>query len=90
MFQLSKSHLTWNKSSQKSTINSHLWDFLYIVIFVYSYYVNRNTMSKRVTIMIDDDLDKKLRLLQAKLIQQNQTSYSYSKVLNESLRKVLK
>ncbi|MCV0373244.1 MAG: hypothetical protein K5793_06785 [Nitrosarchaeum sp.] len=47
-------------------------------------------MSKRVTIMIDDDLDKKLRLLQAKLIQQNQTSYSYSKVLNESLRKVLK
>jgi hypothetical protein len=44
-------------------------------------------MSKRVTIMIDDDLDKKLRLRQAKMIQQEQTSYSYSKVLNESLRK---
>jgi hypothetical protein len=29
-------------------------------------------MSKRVTIMIDDDLDKKLRLRQAKLIQQEQ------------------
>jgi len=27
-------------------------------------------MSKRVTIMIDDDLDKKLRMRQAKLIQQ--------------------
>lgn len=27
-------------------------------------------MSKRVTIMIDEDLDKKLRLRQAKLIQQ--------------------
>ena len=38
-------------------------------------------MSKRVTIMIDDDLDKKLRLRQAKLIQQEQSSYSYSKVL---------
>ncbi len=47
-------------------------------------------MSKRVTIMIDDDLDKKLRLRQAKLITQEQTSYSYSRVLNETIRKVLK
>jgi len=47
-------------------------------------------MSKRVTIMIDEDLDKKLRLHQAKMIQQNKSSYSYSRVLNESLRKVLK
>ena len=47
-------------------------------------------MSKRVTIMIDEDLDKKLRLHQAKMIQQEQTSYSYSKVLNEILRKSLK
>ncbi|EGP94487.1 MULTISPECIES: hypothetical protein [Nitrosarchaeum] len=47
-------------------------------------------MSKRVTIMIDDDLDKKIRLRQAKMIQQEQSSYSYSKVLNETLRKVLK
>ena len=47
-------------------------------------------MSKRVTIMIDDDLDKKIRLRQAKIIQQEQTPYSYSKVLNETLRKVLK
>lgn len=46
-------------------------------------------MSKRVTIMIDDDLDKKLRLRQAKMIQQNQTSFSYSKTLNEVLRKSL-
>ena len=46
--------------------------------------------SKRVTIMIDDDLDKKLRIIQAKLISKNQTSYSYSKVLNETIRKVLK
>lgn len=47
-------------------------------------------MSKCITIMIDDDLDKKLRLRQAKLIQQEKSSYSYSKVLNETLRKVLK
>ena len=47
-------------------------------------------MSKRVTIMIDEDLDKKLRLRQAKMIQQEQVSYSYSEVLNETLRKALK
>ncbi len=47
-------------------------------------------MSKRVTIVIDDDLDKKLRVRQAKLIQQTNSSYSYSRVLNETLRKVLK
>ncbi|WP_185736583.1 hypothetical protein [Candidatus Nitrosopumilus sp. SW] len=47
-------------------------------------------MAKRVTVMIDDDIDKKLRLRQAKLIQQEQASYSYSKVLNETIRKVLK
>jgi len=47
-------------------------------------------MSKRVTIVIDEDLDKKLRLRQAKMIQQDKSSYSYSRVLNESLRKVLK
>ena len=47
-------------------------------------------MAKRVTIMIDDDLDRKLRNRQAKMIQQEQSSYSYSRVLNEVLRKVLK
>ena len=46
-------------------------------------------MNKRVTIMIDDDLDKKLRLRQAKLIQKNQTSVSYSKTLNDVLRKII-
>jgi hypothetical protein len=47
-------------------------------------------MAKRVTIMIDEDLDKKLRVKQAKMIQQEQTSYSYSRVINETLRKVVK
>lgn len=47
-------------------------------------------MTKRVTIMIDDDLDKKLRQKQAKMISQEQSSYSFSRVLNETLRKSLK
>ena len=47
-------------------------------------------MSKRVTVMIDDDLDKKLRHLQAKMIHQKQSTYSYSRALNETLRKSLK
>ena len=47
-------------------------------------------MSKRVTIMIDEDLDKKLRLRQSKMIQQKQISYSYSRALNDVLRIVLK
>ena len=47
-------------------------------------------MGKRVTIVIDDYLDKKLRLRQAKIIQQTQSSCSYSRVINDALRKVLK
>ena len=47
-------------------------------------------MSKRVTVMIDDDLDKKLRLLQAKEITKNTKSVSFSSTLNDTLRKSLK
>jgi len=47
-------------------------------------------MAKRVTIMLDDDLDKKLRLLQAKAIQNTKASVSYSRVINETLRKHIK
>ena len=47
-------------------------------------------MGKRVTIMIDDDLNKKIRLRQSKIIQQTQSSHSFSKTLNEVLRKTLK
>jgi len=60
-----------------------------IIILLYSHYIQIK-LSKRVTIMIDDDLDKKLRLRQAKLIQTEQSSYSYSKVLNDTLRKSMK
>jgi predicted transcriptional regulator len=47
-------------------------------------------MAKRVTIMIDDELDKKLRLLQAKLISKTNESVSYSQVINQELKKQLK
>jgi hypothetical protein len=40
--------------------------------------------------MIDDDLDKKLRQIQAKTIQSTHSSVSYSKTMNEMLRKQLK
>jgi len=40
--------------------------------------------------MIDEDLDKKLRLMQAKMIQTEQTSYSYSRVMNDCIRKSLR
>jgi len=43
-------------------------------------------MAKRICCVIDDDVNKKLRLYQAKLIQKNQGSYSYSKVINHLLR----
>ena len=43
-------------------------------------------MSKRISIMIDDDLDKKLRAVQAKSIIKSKSSVSFSKVLNATLR----
>ena len=47
-------------------------------------------MAKRITIMIDDDLDKKLRFIQAKAIQDTNSSVSFSRVFNETIRKKLK
>ena len=47
-------------------------------------------MGKRVTIVLDNELDKKLRLRQAKIIQQERSSCSFSRVVNDALRKVLK
>lgn len=49
-----------------------------------------NLKSKRVTIILEDELDKKLRLLQAKLIQSTNASVIFSEVINETLKKSLK
>ena len=47
-------------------------------------------MSKRITIVLDDDLYKKLRLRQAKMIAASTKSVSFSRVINQQLRKGLK
>jgi predicted transcriptional regulator len=47
-------------------------------------------MAKRITIMLDDDLDKKIRNIQANAIQSTTSSVSFSYVINEELRKSLK
>ena len=46
-------------------------------------------LALRVTIMLDEDLAKKLRLLQAKRLKGSSKSISFSKVLNEVVRKGL-
>lgn len=47
-------------------------------------------MTKRVTIVLDDDIHDKLRKLQAKKIQETGGSVSFSRVINESIAKNLK
>ena len=47
-------------------------------------------MSKRVTIVLDDSLAKKLRIIQSKKISKSKKSVSFSSVINEELRKALK
>ena len=49
-----------------------------------------NMMSKRITLMLDDDLGKKLRDIQAKEIHSTASSVSFSNIINEVLRKSLK
>ncbi len=55
---------------------------LYVNVFV--------IMSKRVTIVLDDDLVKKLRIIQSKNIVKSKKSVSFSSVINNELRKAIK
>ena len=45
---------------------------------------------KRVTVVLDDDLIKKLHEKQAALIRKSMNSVSFSHVLNDTLRKGIK
>jgi len=54
------------------------------------HYVYHKIMGKRITIVMDDDIDIKLRNIQGKLIAKDHKSYSYSRVVNVALRKQLK
>ncbi len=47
-------------------------------------------MAERITIILDDELLKKLHEIQAKQIKQSSKSVSFSRVLNDTLRKALK
>jgi len=47
-------------------------------------------MSKRITIVLDDDLVKKLRERQSNLIKKSSKSVSFSRVVCDSLRKSIK
>ena len=47
-------------------------------------------MAKRITFVLDEDLLKKLRSLQAKQIKDSSASVSFFKIINEVCRKSLK
>jgi len=47
-------------------------------------------MAKRVTIMINEEIDRKIRQIQAKYISKHNSSFSYSKTIDKILRKGLK
>ena len=46
-------------------------------------------MATRITIIMDDDNNKKLRALQAKMIKESDESVSFSRVINEIIKKGL-
>ncbi len=50
----------------------------------------KNIMGKRITVVLDNDLVKKLREKQAKQIKESVKSVSFSRVLNMTLRKCIK
>ena len=47
-------------------------------------------MSKRITVVIDDELVKKLRAKQANMIKHSSQSVSFSSMINQELKKSLK
>jgi hypothetical protein len=46
-------------------------------------------VSRRITVIFDEDIDKKIRDFQAKTIKKNNSTYSYSRAVNDLLRKVI-
>jgi len=59
-------------------------------IYKIGHYLEIVLMSKRITIVLDDNLLMKLRRKQAQLIKESTKSVSFSRVLNETLRKCIK
>ena len=47
-------------------------------------------MGRRITVMVDDENFRKLRILQSKLLKQTDSSVSFSRVLNDTISDCLK
>ena len=47
-------------------------------------------MAVRITVMLEDEIVKKLRAKQSKMIQESNSSVSFSHIINETLRSNLK
>ncbi len=47
-------------------------------------------MTQRITLLVDDELVWKLREIQAKLVKKTHKSASFSKVVNDAIRKGIK
>ena len=47
-------------------------------------------MAKRVTVVFDDEVVKKLRIIQSKKINKSSKAVSFSRIINDELKKVLK
>ncbi|WP_182130077.1 hypothetical protein [Nitrosopumilus sp. b3] len=47
-------------------------------------------MGKRLTIVLDDEIVKKLRVIQAKKITKTASAVSFSNVINTELKRLLK
>lgn len=61
------------------------------ILFLVLPYVDKVViLAQRITIMLDDDLSKKIRQQQAKVIKDTNSSVSFSHMINEILRAGLK
>jgi len=47
-------------------------------------------MAKRISVVLDDELVKKLRNIQSKKVRKSKKTVSFSRVINDELRKSLK
>jgi len=60
------------------------------MIFVLTYLVSVFVIMPRITVVFDDEVVKKLRIIQSKNIAKSKKSVSFSSVVNGELRKSLK
>jgi len=63
---------------------------MYRLQFISMCNITASYMSKRITVMIEDEVIEKLRILQAKQIKEKTSAVSFSHVINEVLKKNLK